>query len=159
MPAESLTIDTSSSKVSFSVKKLGMITIKGMLSDLKGQISFEENDMSNSYFDVCLSAVCVDTGNQKRDEHLKSKDFFFVKEFPVICFKSTSVHKVNGSYKAKGKLSILSTTNDIEIPFEYKNEVFNGQFSLNPMDYNLGSKFPAFIVGKTIQISINCKIK
>lgn len=159
MVSETLKIDTLTSKVQFSTKKLGFLTVRGTLSDFSGRISFDKDDVDNSLFEICVSAVTISTDNPKRDEHLKNEDFFFVKNHPSICFKSTSVQKENGNYIAVGKLTILETTKEVSIPFTFNKDIFSGQFSINRFDYDLGKKFPAFVVGKTIQISINCKIK
>lgn len=159
MASKVLKIDPSSSQVSFSVKKIGILDVKGTLTDFNGQINFDNTDLENSSFDVCVNAATIDTGNSKRDEHLKSKDFFFVENHPDICFQSTAIQKKNGKYLAVGNLTILNTTKAISIPFSFNEGVSSGAFTLNRLDYDLGSKFPAFIVGKTIQISIHCKIK
>ncbi len=50
-------------------------------------------------------------------------------------------------------------TKEVIIPFTFENNVFSGDFSINRLDYHLGQKFPTFVVGKAIQISINCSIK
>jgi polyisoprenoid-binding protein YceI len=159
MSTKTLTIDTADSKVNFSTKKLGFLNVKGTIADLTGQINFNNGDLENSSFDVSISSVTVKTGIAKRDEHLKSKDFFFVKNHPKICFKSTSIKRSNDQYKAIGILKILETTKEIEISFDYRERTFFGKFSLNRLDYALGNKFPAFIVGKNVEISINCKTK
>lgn len=154
-----LQIDNALSKANFSVKKVGLITVKGSLSDLNGEIIFDKNDLKHSSFDVNLSPITVNTGNTKRDEHLRSEDFFYVKNHPNIQFKSTSIQAVNDAYQVVGNLTILGTTKEISIPFSFENNVFSGSLSINRLDYNLGKKFPTFFVGKTIQISIHCKIK
>lgn len=159
MSNDKLEIDTSNSEVSFSVKKLGILTVKGHLSDLKGEIVFNEKDLNNSLFNVSIGSSTVDTGNQKRDEHLRSKDFFHVKEHPKINFISSSIEEVNGHYQVIGNLTLLKTTKQVVVPFTYNDKTLNGQFSLNRKEFGLGAKFPALVVGKTIQISINCKIK
>jgi len=142
MTLNALEIDNSHSQVSFQTKKLGFFTIKGTLSDFQGKIIFDKNDLQNSNFDNSVSAVSIDTGNAKRDEHLKSNNFFYVKEFPKISFHSIKILKENNHYSVKGKLTILNTN-----------------FSLNRLDYGVGEKFPGFIVGKTVRILINTKTK
>ena len=159
MAKDKIEIDSPNSTVSFSVKKLGLLTVKGQISDLDGEIEFDKEDLDSSSFNVSIGASTIDTGNQKRDEHLKSKDFFFVKEHPKISFISTSIVEKEGKYQVKGNLTMLETTKEVSIPFTFINKVFSGEFSLNRKDYKLGAKFPALIVAKTIQISINCKIK
>ena len=76
MTLKTLENDTSQSKVSFHIKKLGFLTIKGALADFQGNIAFDDNDLENSKFDVSVGAITIDTGNAIRDYHLKSNDFF-----------------------------------------------------------------------------------
>jgi len=159
MVSNSSTIDTLNSKVSFEVKKLGILTIKGTISDFTGDVSFDKDALELGNFNVCISPITIDTGNTKRDEHLKSKDFFHVNEHPKICFQSTSLKSDKSGYRVIGNLSMLGITNEINIPFSVSDGTFSGEFSLNRLEYSLGKKFPAFIVGKTISISINCAIK
>jgi len=159
MTLNALEIDNSHSQVSFQTKKLGFFTIKGTLSDFQGEIIFDKNDLQNSNFDNSVSAVSIDTGNAKRDEHLKSNNFFYVKEFPKISFHSIKILKENNHYSVKGKLTILNTTKEIAILFSYENNLQQGGFSLNRLDYGVGEKFPGFIVGKTVRILINTKTK
>lgn len=151
-------IDTSTSKVTFSVKKLGFLRVKGTMANFQGNVSFDENDLENSNFNVSISAITVDTGNANRDEHLKSIDFFYVKEFPKIHFQSTAIKKENKQYVVLGNLTLLKKSNLVSIPFTFQDGILNGHFFLNRLDYGLGIKFPAFIVGKTVNINIQLKI-
>jgi polyisoprenoid-binding protein YceI len=158
MASKLRTIDTSNSAVSFKVKKLGVLTINGTISDFTGDVAFSKETLEDASFHVCVSPSTIDTGNVKRDEHLRSKDFFFVNEYPKICFQTTSVQAVNNGYVANGKRTIAEASREVSIPFSFSDGVFAGQFAINRVDFSLGKKFPAFIVGKTIQISIRCKI-
>jgi len=159
MALKHMTIAGAKSNVSFSIKKLGLFSVKGSINDIKGDVSFDEKDLENSHFNVSVSPITIDTGNTKRDEHLKSNDFFYVKDHPKIDFRTNTIQKKDDVYYAKGELTILSTTRSITIPFSYNEQSFSGNFSLNRLDFELGKKFPAFVVGKTVQININCKIK
>lgn len=159
MAFKSATIGSSQTKVLFNIKKLGFLSIKGTLADFQGDIVFDENDLANASFNVRISSITIDTGNAKRDEHLKSKDFFCVKEFPNIHFQSTSIRKKKQQYVAIGKLTLLGESKEISIPFTAQNGALKGGFSINRLDYKLGTKFPTVIVGKTVQISINTILK
>lgn len=158
MTSKETAIDTSQSKVSFTIKKLGLITIKGTIFDLQGTIIFKENDLESSNFKVSISPVTIDTGNAKRDEHLKSNDFFYVKEFPQISFQSTSIQKENDHFLADGELTLLNKTKNVRIPFTVKDGTLIGNFNINRLDYQLGKKFPTIIVGKSVQINIHSRI-
>ncbi len=158
MTPKSLTIDNPNSLVTFTVKKLGFLTIEGTLRDFTGEVTFEKDALDQSNFNVSVGASTINTGNEKRDQHLKSKDFFHVNEYPKIHFQGTSIKSDAKGYQTIGQLSILGISQEVSIPFSFQQGVFKGEFSLNRLDYKLGEKFPAFIIGKTIQISINCRI-
>jgi polyisoprenoid-binding protein YceI len=150
-------IDALNSKVSFSIKKLGLLTIRGRIYDFQGNIIFDENDLESASIKASVSPPTIKTGNFKRDEHLKSNDFFYVTDFPKISFQSTTFQKEKNRFLVQGKLTLLNKTHEVSIPFVYEKETINCDFSLNRLDYNLGSKFTTFIIGKTVQISINIK--
>ncbi len=150
-------IETAASSVSFKVKKFMVKTVAGNLSDINGTIRFDPNDASNGSFDISIPAASINTNDKKRDEHLRNQDFFSVEQYPEITFRSTAVQQENGGFSTSGDLRLLGVTKTIKIPFSFKDGIFEGNFSLNRLDYTLGKKFPSFIVGKNIDISIRCK--
>lgn len=152
-------VDSVRSNISFKIKKLGLLTVTGNLPDMTGRISFDEDNLANSFFDVHLSAVNIDTGNSKRDEHLRSEDFFFVRNYPSIRFESSSISKFESGFKAVGELILIGNAKTLEIPFTFQNGIFEGQLVLNRFDFSLGKKFPGFIVGKNVTVNIICKTK
>lgn len=156
MTSKPLTIDKSNSQVLFKVKKLGFLAIKGSMTDFTGEVVFDKS-AAEGHFNVHVSPSTIDTGNEKRDEHLKSKDFFFVSEHPAIQFQSSSIKGNNKSFTVSGSLKILGVSKNVVIPFTFSNGLFEGHFSINRLDFNLGKKFPAFFVGKNVDIEIKCK--
>jgi polyisoprenoid-binding protein YceI len=159
MAQNTLNIDTQNSEVAFEVKKLGLLTIKGSIAGFTGEVNFDETALGKANFNVCVSPSTIFTGNTKRDEHLRSQDFFYVNKHPQICFKSASIQSNTNGYQAVGKLSMLGVSKEVSIPFSLDSNTFQGDLTINRSDFNLGKKFPAFIVGKTIHISIKGKIK
>lgn len=159
MTTKSLFIDWSNSKVAFQVKKLGIFTIKGSITGFTGELAFSENALIDSSIHVCVSPSTINTGNKKRDEHLKSKDFFLVKEYPKICFQSTSIKSTSNGYEVVGSLAMLGATKKVTIPFSFSDGVVEGKFTINRSEFKLGEKFPAIIVGKTIEIQLTSRIK
>ncbi|MEM6698578.1 MAG: YceI family protein [Bacteroidota bacterium] len=157
MVSKDIKIKVAESKASFSVKKVGFLNVTGELSKINGTIHFDPDNLSSSTFDISVPTATINTNNEKRDEHLRKEDFFSVEQYPEITFKSTSVRKANGQFTTTGNLTLLGVTKAIEIPFTFKDGVFEGNFSLNRLDYALGKKFPAFFIGKTINVSIHCK--
>ena len=98
-----MTINAKQSKVAFLVKKMGFIKVNGTLSQFSGQVTFDENDLAASSFDVCVASASISTDNPKRDEHLKNADFFDVEQHPTISFKSSKVEADQGQFKTTGE--------------------------------------------------------
>ncbi|RKU14983.1 polyisoprenoid-binding protein [Candidatus Poribacteria bacterium] len=105
-------IDTAHSMIIFRAKHNGVSYNYGRFNEFNGQIVMGATDPSGhseSMVEFEVKAASVDTGNEKRDQHLRSSDFFSAKQFPVITFKSTKV-----SMK-EGKEDMLEVTGDLEL--------------------------------------------
>ncbi len=109
-PADDSKVDAVHSSVSFKVGHLGISWIHGRFNQISGDFTV---DGDKSSFALMIKADSVDTGNPKRDGHLKSPDFFNVKQFPLITFKSTSVKKADDGYEVTGDLTLHGKTNPI----------------------------------------------
>lgn len=102
-------IDTSHSAVIFRAKHMGVSYNYGRFNDFSGTITLDETEVSNSLVELEVKTASIDTANTKRDQHLRSPDFFNAKQFPVITFKSTDV-------KAKpGKENMLEVVGDLQL--------------------------------------------
>jgi polyisoprenoid-binding protein YceI len=156
--AQAQTIDTSKSVIEFKISNLGLNTVKGTFKNMTGDFKFNPADLDNSNFDICIESATVDTGNDKRDEHLRTADFFDVEKYPNICFKSTSVMKQDGKFLTKGNLTMHGVTKMVEIPFEFTNNTFSGYFELERLDYGIGEDTGTFMVGSTAKITITCVV-
>src|SRR5262245_4663928 len=88
--ADDYTIDGSHTAVSFQISHSGFSMTHGRFNEVAGTFTIDENP-AKSAFSMTIKAGSVDTNNPKRDEHLRSADFFNDKQFPTITFKSTSV--------------------------------------------------------------------
>jgi len=93
-------IDPVHSEISFKIRHL-LAKTSGRFTKFSGTIKVDTADISKSSVEVSIDAASINTDNEKRDEHLKSADFFDVAKFPTLTFKSTSVKEV-----AKGKLEV-----------------------------------------------------
>jgi polyisoprenoid-binding protein YceI len=107
------TYDASHSRVGFSVTHLVVSTVSGRFNQVtKSNILLDEADLTKSKAEIEIAAASIDTGDAKRDEHLKSPDFFDVKKFPTLTFKSKSITKTGDGYRVDGALKIR----DVEKP-------------------------------------------
>jgi polyisoprenoid-binding protein YceI len=100
-------IDASHSRVGFSVSHLVVSTVSGRFKQVSGTVALDEANLAKSDVDITIKTDSVDTDEPKRDEHLRSPDFFDAAKFPVIVFKSTKITAVGGTkYKLTGELSM-----------------------------------------------------
>src|SRR5689334_5222161 len=104
--AQNYTPVADSSTVAFTIKNLGF-NVHGHFSGLKGKITFDPGHPEHCSFDMVLDVNTIDTDNNMRDNHLRSEDFFDVKNYPHITFVSTKVTKGKaGTFFMEGNLTI-----------------------------------------------------
>lgn len=134
----------SSSEISFRIKNLGFNTT-GSFSGLAGTITFLPDSLAGCSFDVHIDASTVNTGVEKRDDHLRQADFFDVSKYPQIRFVSEKINttKKNGTLFVSGKLTIKGITRDIGFPFTAQpienGFLFTGEFTMNRQDFNVSA--------------------
>ena len=85
--ADTFKIDPVHSSVIFSIKQLGVTDFYGRFNDVLGTVVFDKADPSKSSVEVSVPVESVDTNNEKRDQQLKSPDFFNAKQFPDDCLQ------------------------------------------------------------------------
>ena len=153
------TIDTEKSVVTFKAVALKVNTVNGTFKGMNGEVNFDQNDLGNASFNVCIDPSTVYTENNKRDDHLRSEDFFFVETFPQICFTSTSVVKTKSGFKTIGNLTMRGVTKEVEIPFTFENNTFKGDIKLKRLDYEIGQDYGGFTASKEAKIEIVCVLK
>ena len=121
--ANEFAIDTAHSSVGFEVPHMVISTVRGSFDTFEGTISLDENDLTRSSVEVTIDTATIYTANEKRDDHLRSADFFDVEKHPNITFKSHAVKKDGKGYVAVGDLTIKGTTRQVELPFEVKGPI------------------------------------
>lgn len=153
------TIDSDNSYVDFKIGNMGLMSVKGTFTGMEGNINWNSNEPTKASFDVRIYPASVNTDNEKRDDHLRTEDFFNLPKYNFVSFKSTSVTKTDGGFLAKGKLTMLATTLDVEIPFTYADNTLTGEIEVDRLDYGLGEGTGTFMVGDTVEATIVCKLK
>jgi polyisoprenoid-binding protein YceI len=117
--ADTFKIDPVHSSIIFSIKHLGVTDFYGRFNDLSGKVVLDKADPSKSSVEITIPVESVDTHYEKRDQHLKSPDFFNSKQFPVIVFKSKSMEASGDTYKVTGDLTLHGVTKPLTL--EVKN--------------------------------------
>lgn len=136
---ESYTIDPAHTYPNFSINHLGFSTMYGRFNKTEGKITVDKAKKTGSV-NVKIDAASVDTGFQKRDDHLRSPDFLNAAEFPEITYKSTSVAlKDDGSATVQGNLTLAGVTKPVALNVRKMN---CGAHPMDPKKYVCG--FDAF---------------
>jgi polyisoprenoid-binding protein YceI len=115
--ADTFKIDPVHSSVIFSVKHLGVTDFYGDFREISGTVAFDAADPAKSSVDITVPVEKIDTRNEKRDQHLKSPDFFNAKQFPTLTFKSTKVEGAGDTYSVTGDLTIHGVTKPVTVQF------------------------------------------
>ena len=112
-------IDSAHSGAHFSVRHLMIATVRGEFHKVAGTINMDEKDISKSSVEAVIDAATIDTREERRDNHLKSADFFDVAKFPTITFKSKSVTRQGeGKFKVAGDLTLHGITKPVILDVE-----------------------------------------
>jgi polyisoprenoid-binding protein YceI len=110
-------IDKSHSSAEFSVRHMGIATVRGRFEDLEG--TFELEDGRPTRIEARIPAASVSTRDPQRDAHLKSADFFDVEHHPYITFASKRIEpQGDGRYRIVGDLTIRGTTHEVTLDGE-----------------------------------------
>lgn len=114
-------IDPVHSEISFKVKHLMITNVKGVFREFDASIYTTGENFMTSEIDFWMNPASVDTGDAKRDEHLKSVDFFDVENHKQISFTGNTYEKVDndGSYELYGDLTIKGITKQIKLDVEF----------------------------------------
>jgi polyisoprenoid-binding protein YceI len=114
--ADTYQVDTVHSSVVYRVKHMNTSYAWGRFDDLTGSFTLSDQDPAQSRFDFQVKAESIDTGNAKRDQHLKSPDFFNVVQYPTIVFKSKSVASAGqGVFEVTGDLTLHGVTRPLTL--------------------------------------------
>ena len=118
VPAGTWTVDPAHSTVGFSVKHLGIATVRGKFDEFEGTLEIGENDESARAYGS-VKAVSVNTNDSGRDEHLRSADFFGVEQNPELRFESTAIEQIDeDTFDITGNLSMNGITKPVKLQAE-----------------------------------------
>lgn len=108
-------LDASHTKIGFTVPHLVVSSVEGRFKSATAKIEIDDADLTKSQVSVEVDTASVDTDDAKRDDHLRGPDFFDVKKFPKLTFKSTKVVKAGAGYKLTGDLTIRDVTKPVTL--------------------------------------------
>ena len=117
--AASWEIDPAHSTIEFKIRHLMVSNVKGTFQKVKGLSTFEDQNITDLKVEVTIEAASINTGNARRDDHLRNVDFFDVAKYPTITFISKRVVK-SGTNKLNviGDLTIHGVTREVGVEVE-----------------------------------------
>jgi polyisoprenoid-binding protein YceI len=156
-------VDPGHSGVLFKVQRFGATNFWGRFNQPEGVLVWDEQNPAGSTISVSVQAAKVDTASQKRDDHLRSPDFFNARQFPAITFKSTSISKAEteGQYLVNGDLTLHGVTRPVTVTLVKTGEAetqsgyragFETSFQIKRSEH--GMNFMQGAIGDDVQIVV-----
>ena len=144
------TIDPAHSQVGFNVRHF-FSRVPGRFTDFEGNVTFDDKDAAKSSVDVTIKTASISTNNDRRDNHLRSNDFFAADSFPTITFKSTKVTPAGeNKYKVDGNLTIRGITKPVTLE-----ATFLGAGAVGQMGMRAGWEATTTVNRKDFNVSWN----
>jgi len=164
-------IDTGHSQVQFKVKHLAIANVAGTFKMFKGEVQTINGDFGDAKVSCIIDAASIDTNNERRDNDLRSQDFFNTAQFPEIIFEGQLIKKDN-TYELAGNLTIRGIVRhavmaaqytgagkgrfgDSRAGFEITGKVNRKDFGLS---WNLLTETGSFVIGEEIKLSFDIEL-
>jgi len=163
-------IDATHSQATFSVKHMMISTVRGHFEVLSGKLHIDEDHPDNSWVEAEVDATSINTRDARRDDHLRSPDFFDAEKYPKIKFKSTKVTSTgNNQYRVTGNLTMHGVTKEETFHADYSGQVkdlyglqraaFSVKGKINRKDFglnwNVALETGGVLVGEDVNIEID----
>jgi polyisoprenoid-binding protein YceI len=161
-------MDKAHSKLGFTVTHLALTEVDGNFKTFDAKVTANKPDLSDASFELTADVNSISTDNERRDNHLKSPDFFDVAKYPTLTFKSKSFQKVEGKkYKLTGDLTMHGVTKPVTLDVTMNGPVtmenprgkqekagFKMAGTIKRSDFSVGT-IPTAVVGDEVEIKAN----
>ena len=166
-------IDPAHSEIQFSARHMMIATVRGQFKNFTGTVEADEQNPTLAQVDVRIETTSLVTGDEKRDGHLRSPDFFDVETYPYITFKSTRVEQLDAERgKLHGDLTIRGVTKPVTLDIEYAGQAtspwgttsagFSAQTKISRkewgLNWNVALETGGWLVSDEIKINIELEL-
>nr|WP_104751797.1 YceI family protein [Helicobacter baculiformis] len=162
--AQEYTIDKAHSHVGFKVKHLQISHVRGNFKDYSALIDFDPASHTFKKLEATIKAMSIDTGNTKRDMHLRSDEFFKVEKFPNLHFMMEKYQKIDATHgRMYGTLSIAGVAHKVMLKTEIggvaqqkgQNKLgFSLSSTIKRLDFNLAPEKSTHTIGDVIALNV-----
>jgi polyisoprenoid-binding protein YceI len=160
-------IDKTHSNVEFQIRHF-VSKVRGTFKDWKGTVLADPDAWQNGHIDVQIATASISTDNDRRDAHLRSREFFAVDSFPAITFTSTRIERTGNDAKIYGTLTIRGVSKPVVLDGTFSGLMksaqgdrvgFEASTVVNRMDYgvswNRAAEGGGAMLGDEVKIEIN----
>jgi polyisoprenoid-binding protein YceI len=166
-------IDAAHSEIQFSARHMMISTVRGQFKNFTGTVDADEHNPTAAQVEVRIETTSLVTGDEKRDGHLRSPDFFDVETYPYITFKSTRVEQLSADRgKLYGDLTIRDVTKPVTLDIEYAGQAtspwgttsagFSAQTKISRkewgLNWNVALETGGWLVSDEIKINIELEL-
>jgi len=166
--AATWTIDPVHSEVGFSARHMMVSKVRGRFTAFSGQIVTAEDPLKSSAT-AEIDLTSINTGQEQRDEHIKSADFFEVETYPTMTYKSTGVRVEDGEYILDGDLTLKGVTKNVPLRLELNGfgpdayggtrAGFTATGEINRRDFNVNFSAPMASGGVVVSDKIQLQLE
>lgn len=165
-------VDKAHTSLKFTVQHLVISEVEGVFKMFDGSVESKGADFNNATVNFTADVASINTGDEKRDGHLKSDDFFNAEKYPRMTFNSTSFKKIKGNmYVLEGNLTIRDVTKKVKFAVIYNGTVkdpwgnikagFKATTKINRKEYGLKwnamTEAGGAVVGDEVAITVNAE--
>lgn len=166
-------IDPAHSTVEFAVKHMMVTTVKGRFKDVSGRIKVDDDNPLASSVSATIQTASIDTGQEQRDTHLRSADFFDAAQYPTITFTSKGIEQLGDDhYKVTGDLTMHGVTREVPLDVTFEGEIHDMQgkrrasysmtTTINRKDFglnwNVALESGGWLVSDAVKIAIEVEV-
>ena len=163
------TSDPNHSEVDFSISHMSVSNVHGRFGHVTATIAYNTADVTKSTVTATIDVAGLDTGEEARNNHLKTPDFFDVATYATAAFTSTSVAKSATGLTINGNLTLHGITKPVVLAadgprgpvdgMDHKPHAgFSATTTIKRTDFGIGTKFPAAIVGDDVKLNIELEV-
>jgi polyisoprenoid-binding protein YceI len=151
------------STIKFYVKS--SVEIEGHFDKWDATLTFTSPNISTAVLDIKIQAATVNTGSGMKDDKLKSKDFFDVKQDPLITFKSTKIVRTSpGNYQVQGNFTIRGVTKTDTLMLTADSEgkgvgEIKGTMAFDRKDYGMDGSIPFIRIADRVEVTVSFQAK
>jgi polyisoprenoid-binding protein YceI len=161
--------DPAHSEVDFTITHLTISNVHGKFGRTAATLVYNQADVTKSTVKATIDISAVDTGEDARNNHLKTPDFFDLAQYSTATFVSTSVAKSGNGLAVTGNLTLHGVTKPVVLAVEgptgpvegmdHKQHAgFSATTTISRTAFGIGTKFPAAVLGDEVKLSIDLDV-